>query len=113
MAGEYDPRPVIRKDFYALLSRLEIEKWEVHELRPWKLNVVARSDNVDTQDLAVSKHQKIRRIISNGKYRFLVKSVEIGLSYVTFHLAPDWPYYMEQRARHAPAHLEMDDIIPI
>jgi hypothetical protein len=113
MAKEFDPRPMIRKDFYALLDRLELEKLEIHELRPWKLDVVVRTDGMDAQDLAVSTHQKIRRIISNGQYRFLIKSVEIGLSYVTFHLAPDWPYYMEQRAKHAPATLEVDDIIPI
>lgn len=114
MNNNNDPRPIVREDFYALLDRLEMESaLEVNNERPWKINVIVRTENDDVQNIAVSVHQKIRRIIFNGQHRFLIKEISIGQSYARFHLTPDWAYYMEQKSKQGSKRLQMDDIIPI
>ena len=113
--SDFDPRPQVKKDFYSLLQTFKQQRdFEVYTEKPYKISVVVRTDDsaeMSAETLALGVHPLVHTMI--GDFKFRLKTIEIGQSYVKFRIEPDWAHYMEKRVKQHSDHLEMDDIIPI
>ena len=112
--SEFDPRFIVKKEFYALLRSLEnLPDARVYTERPYKITLNVHPKNVDTI-LELSLERTLHSVVDMlSNVHFRIKEIKVGLTVFSIYIVPDWSYWQEQKVKLHSDHLEMDDIIPI
>jgi len=111
--SEFDPRPIVKKEFHVLLRSLETLPYaRVYTERPYKIAVhVYPPANLNINASLESTLHAVLDMLSD--VHFQIKEIRVGLTVFSMYITPDWSHWKEEKDKQHSDHLEMDDIIPI